>query len=52
MYAAVGHEKGVLATEDIHLVNLYPIAIATQRHGLMGARVYAVAEVVGDSQVL
>ena len=52
MHAAVGHEEGVLTAKNIDLIDLYLVAIAAQCHRLVGIGVNAVAEVVGDGQVL
>ncbi|SSL89578.1 Uncharacterised protein [Klebsiella pneumoniae] len=52
LHAAVGHEEGVLTAKNIDLIDLHLVAIAAQCHRLVGTGVNAVAEVVGDGQVL
>lgn len=45
LHAAVGHEEGVLTTQNVHVVNLNLIAIAAQRDRLVVTGVNAVAGV-------
>lgn len=41
---AVRHEEGVLTAENIHVVDLHFIAIATQCNGLVVTRINATAQ--------
>ena len=52
LHAAVGHEEGVLTTQNVDVVNLHLIAIAAQRDGLVVTGVNAVAQGILNGQVL
>ncbi|SAJ83709.1 Uncharacterised protein [Klebsiella aerogenes] len=52
LHAAIGHKEGILAAKDVDLIDLHLVAIAAQRHRLVSTGIDAIAEIVGDGQVL